>query len=68
MKVGTWLWDSVQDDLILLQIEYRKLGYNPTLEQCYEAWYLYSEGCCANWINISNVENSKEDIEKVLNN
>lgn len=67
MKVGTWLWNYVQEDLILLQLEYRKMGYNPTLEQCYEAWYLYSERCSANWINIGHVENSIDYIEEILN-
>ena len=67
MKVSNWLWNSVQEDLLLLHIEYRKMGYNPTLEQCYEAWYLYSEDMCANWIHISNVEGSREYMERIIN-
>jgi hypothetical protein len=66
MKVSNWLFNSVQNDLKNLQQEYKKIGYDLTIEQCYEVWYTYSERCCANWLNISNVENSKSYVEEIL--
>lgn len=65
-----WMWDceDVQEDLITLQTEYKKLGYNLTKEQCYDVWYMYCDECCANWMYISNVENSVDYIQKVINN
>lgn len=67
---GKWLWDceDVQEDLKTLKQEYKKqLGYDLTEEQCFDAWYLHSEYCCANWIYVDgDLTNSEWAVKKVL--
>ena len=66
--INRWLWDNkdIQQDLIELQIVYKDLGYELTLEQCYDAWYMYSQYCEANWLRVSSVENSKWCIDRII--
>jgi hypothetical protein len=67
--LSRWLWKDkdVQQDLVLLKQGYTMLGYVLTLEQTYDSWYMYSESCSANWLNVSgNIRNSLWCVEKVL--
>lgn len=70
IKRFSWLWEceDVQEDLKTLQREYKKqLGYDLTLEQCFDAWCLYCERYSANWMCVDgDLSNSKYYVEKVL--
>lgn len=67
MDACRWLWNDVQDDLKLLQKEYKKLGYNYTLEECYDIWQAYSEICHANWIiNFEHIEDSLDIAKEIV--
>ncbi|WCK57325.1 hypothetical protein PP175_29485 (plasmid) [Aneurinibacillus sp. Ricciae_BoGa-3] len=50
--MNRWLWNEqdVQEDLVVLLDKYKEMGYNLTKEQAYDAWYMYSEYCQANWM------------------
>lgn len=70
IRRGKWLWDckDVQEDLIVLKEKYKKqLGYELTLEQCFDSWYLYCEACSANWMYVdSDLSGSEWAVKKVL--
>lgn len=59
----------VQYDLIRLSKKYHKLGYELTLDQCYDIWAMYSESEYSNWLDttVQNIKLSVKFIEKVLN-
>ena len=65
-----WLFkcDDIQEDLKILQRKYKELGYDFSLEECYNIWYLYSEMLCANWIDVNgNIEQSIDYVVKNKN-
>lgn len=69
--MSRWLWDceDVQEDLDLLVFKYKELGYGVTKEQAYDAWYLYSEYCSANWMYVGDngdVTGSLEYLKEIL--
>ena len=67
-KQSRWLYDckEVQEDLRILQKKYMELGYEFSLDECYDIWYLYSEMLSANWINAKG--SVKQSIDYVINN
>lgn len=63
-----WLFkcEDVQEDLKILQVKYKELGYDFSIEDCYNIWYLYSEMLCANWINVDG--DISQSVSYVINN
>lgn len=66
------LWDKqyIQYDLIRLRRKYKKFGYELSLEQCYDVWYMFSVSEYSNWLETipELIEQSVVFIDKVLNN
>ncbi|WCK57017.1 hypothetical protein PP175_27905 (plasmid) [Aneurinibacillus sp. Ricciae_BoGa-3] len=67
--MNRWLWNEadIQEDILVLQDKYKEMGYSLTKEQAYDAWYMYSESCYANWLHVSgDVSQSLRCVKKVL--
>lgn len=67
-KQGRWLYkdEEVQKDLLILQEKYKKLGYDFTIDECYNIWYLFSDMLSANWLSVSG--DISKSIDYVINN
>ncbi len=50
MERHLWNKQYIQYDLIRLQKKYKKLGYELTLEQCYDIWYQFSVSEYSTWL------------------
>ena len=60
-----WLWNDkeVQEDLLMLQKKYKELGFDFSLEDCYNLWYFYSETASANWMNVGNINSISNSLK-----
>ncbi len=64
---SSWLWESEQKDIAMLQSKYEALGHSLTLSQSYDIWYMYCDYCSANWMSVSgDISKSLMFIDDVL--
>lgn len=67
--MSRWLFneEDIQNDLLILKEKYKNLGFDLSIEECYDSWYLYSEQVHANWLNIGeNIEDSLYAVKAIL--
>jgi hypothetical protein len=60
-----WNNKDIQKDLLILSAKYQQIGYNLTLEQCYDIWTIYSDYCHATWLDINDIEKSLKFIDNI---